>query len=294
MQPYQPSASIRLADGRALSYAEYGHPQGPPVFIFHGQPGSRFDGKFIPALSGEGPQPRIIMPERPGIGRSDPLPGRTFIDWPKDVQALAHALGLDRFVVVGASGGTPYAAACALAMPERVTRLGLISVVGPFDVPGLTTGMGPGKQIFQLAARLPWLVRLQYGMMASGAAKTPQKFLQQARGTLSTADQAVFENPELQEGFLETIKAGLENGSAGMTYDAGLYARPWKMDLPAIRVPTFIYHGEDDKNAPVAMARYLAETIPGAQARIFPGEGHFSTVVRYTGAFLKTLLENEH
>ena len=43
--------------------------------------------------------------------------------------------------------------------------------------------------------------------------------------------------------------------------------------LPAIRVPTLVVHGADDRQVPFARGRYLAERIPGARLVSFPG-GH--------------------
>jgi pimeloyl-ACP methyl ester carboxylesterase len=70
---------------------------------------------------------RLIMPERPGIGRSDTKERRTLSDWPTDVVALADALGVGRFAVLGVSAGGPYAASCAALIPQRLTAVGIVS-----------------------------------------------------------------------------------------------------------------------------------------------------------------------
>lgn len=72
---------------------------------------------------------RLIVPDRPGMGGSDPDPGRTLDAWPRDVQALADACGLERFAVLGYSEGIGYAAACAVSLPDRVTRCGFVAPV---------------------------------------------------------------------------------------------------------------------------------------------------------------------
>ena len=58
----------------------------------------------------------MISPDRPGIGLSDPKPGRTVLDWAADVSELAEHLGLQRFSVMGWSMGGPYAAAVGYAL----------------------------------------------------------------------------------------------------------------------------------------------------------------------------------
>ncbi|OQE37547.1 hypothetical protein PENNAL_c0794G03227, partial [Penicillium nalgiovense] len=70
---------------------------------------------------------RVIAPERPGFGLSTVQPNRRIMDWPADVQALAHYLSLSRFAVMGGSGGGPYALACARMLPQD-----MMSAVGIF------------------------------------------------------------------------------------------------------------------------------------------------------------------
>ena len=159
---------ITLPDGRRLAYSETGAPDGSPVLYFHGHPGSRLDvamfDRSILARSGL----RMLSIDRPGIGQSDFQPGRAIRDWPADVRGFADALGIQRFAVLGVSGGGPFAAACAQALPERVTKALLVSSVGRFDLPGITKGMGPGLTYFRLGYRFPFLCRLMLRMMASG------------------------------------------------------------------------------------------------------------------------------
>src|SRR3954471_17322215 len=97
--------TITLPGGRRLGYAKYGDPDAMPVLYCHGFPSCRLEPSMLP-VSGI----RLIALDRPGYGLSEPLPGRTLRDWPRDVAAAADALGLHRFAVVGVSGGAPYAA----------------------------------------------------------------------------------------------------------------------------------------------------------------------------------------
>jgi pimeloyl-ACP methyl ester carboxylesterase len=116
-------ATIRLGDGRALAYAEWGDRQGAPVLLFHGTPMSRLwcPDENVTAAS----RVRLLTIDRPGIGRSDVLPRRTFGDWPGDVAEFGDVLGIDEFGVVGWSAGGPYAAACAARIPDRLTGVAI-------------------------------------------------------------------------------------------------------------------------------------------------------------------------
>jgi len=116
----------RLKDGRRLGYAEFGVPNGKPLFHFHGYPGSRLEGKLLHETAAKCGV-RLIAIDRPGMGFSDVKPNRSILDWPGDVAELADSIGIDRFAVEGVSGGGPYSAACAYRIADRITKAGIVS-----------------------------------------------------------------------------------------------------------------------------------------------------------------------
>lgn len=111
---------MTLKDGRTLGYAEYGESTGTPVIGFHGMPGSRLVMKSVEkaALAARA---RIIAPDRPGYGLSQPDKHGTLLGYVDDIVELADTLKIDRFAVMGVSGGGPYPLACAYKIPQRVT-----------------------------------------------------------------------------------------------------------------------------------------------------------------------------
>ncbi|MCG6500466.1 alpha/beta fold hydrolase, partial [Kitasatospora sp. A2-31] len=127
---------VKAADGRALAVETVGDPRGRPVFLLHGTPGSRV-----------GPHPRtsvlyrlgirLVSFDRPGYGDSARLPGRRVSAAAADVRTIADELGIDRFAVLGRSGGGPHALACAALLPERVTRVALLVSLAPRNAAGL-------------------------------------------------------------------------------------------------------------------------------------------------------------
>jgi pimeloyl-ACP methyl ester carboxylesterase len=121
--------TIQLRDGRTLGYAEYGMRDGKALFYFHGHPGSRLEARLL-AEQAKHSGIRLIGIDRPGMGLSCFQAGRHLLDWPLDVVELANSLHLDRFAVVGFSGGGPYALACAYRIPQRLTACGIIAGVG--------------------------------------------------------------------------------------------------------------------------------------------------------------------
>ena len=101
--------TMRLPDGRTLGYAEYGDRHGFPLFHFHGGNSSRLEGQWL-AEAAAAHHIRLLAPDRPGFGLSDPHPQRTFLSWSVDIAHVADALGIDRFAVMGLSGAVSHCA----------------------------------------------------------------------------------------------------------------------------------------------------------------------------------------
>lgn len=276
----EPGRTITLRDSRTLGYAEYGAPGGTPVMSFHGFPGSRITSRIgHEAAVRRGV--RVIAPDRPGMGLSSYQPHRRMMDWPGDVAQLADALGLQRFAVMGVSGGGPYVAACALAIPDRLTAAAIVSGVGPMDRPGGTDGMlRMNKVLFGVQRRFPpagrTIVWLQFLVMRRIGARGFERFAK----TLPPADQAIASRPEVRDLFIADLREAFRHGARGAALENRLYASDWGFRLQDIRMPVHLWQGEDDRNVPLAHGRYQAEAIPDCRARFYPGEGHLLLVDR--------------
>ena len=73
---------------------------------------------------------RLVAIDRPGSGGSSHRRDRRVADWPDDVTAVADFLGLDRFAILGYSGGGPHALACLAGIPTRLSVACLIAPAG--------------------------------------------------------------------------------------------------------------------------------------------------------------------
>ncbi len=282
-----------LNDGRKLGYAEFGNPKGKPVFYFSGGTLSGLFAQTIHPLASRAGA-RIIAPDRPGIGQSDFKPRRSLLDWPQDVCELADALHLERFAVVSESGGSPYAAACALEIPDRLTAVGIVAGPSPFDAPGVLQEMPTqNRAAVFLAQKVPaWLLRLIYQPTVAAARHNPEKLrpqLLQSAKWMPEADRAIFTMPEYQQVLLEAFCAAFQQGARGPLEDLKLCAGSWGKWLMDIPIEVRLWHGEADTNAPTAMARYMQGAIPGSRATFYPGEGHVSVMHKYGCEILGTL-----
>jgi pimeloyl-ACP methyl ester carboxylesterase len=276
------SQSLRLPDGRTLTYAEYGVPAGKPVLYFHGHGGSRLepavlgDDEFIKAGI------RLIAPDRPGMGGSDFQPGRGFSHWPKDVVTLAGRLGLSKFAILGISGGGGYISACARWIPERLSAAVIVSGAGQMNSPEARTSLPVmGRLMWWLAARSARLMGLLLSLSKPRNLDDPAKIRQQLKRTMPPGEVAVFDKPGRLEAFMASGAESMRQGVRGIAWDAHLYARSWDFHLEEICFPVRLLHGEADLNVPVAVARKVAASIPGCRATFYPGEGHFSTLANH-------------
>lgn len=283
------SHTIQLPGGRTLGYLELGAPQGKPIMILHGLPGSRLDGFYIQAQVYSDLNLRAIFPDRPGIGLSDFKPDRALLDWPSDLAALADSLGWERFPLMGISAGEPSALACAYKMPDRITSLTLAASVAPLDVPGIMNQMGPGRYFFLNARRLPWLVQFQFHMLKYGLSKNPDQVMQQVAPTLAPPDRVIFNQEHIRLAFQASLREMMRTGTRGMAWDAALTARSWGFALQDVAVPVEVWYGGQDTNAPPQMGKYLSEQIPRSTVHYEPEEGHFSLIVHHFEKMIQTI-----
>jgi len=265
--------TVTLPDGRALAYLQRGDPAGRPVLYFHGIPGSRLD-VWGPDDLAARVGARLVAPDRPGIGRSDPRPARRLLDWPADVAHLADALGLDRFAVLGYSAGGPYALACAHALPERVTAVGLLAAMGPLDGPKGVLDMG--KPVYwRLARRSPRLMSRLWQLMGDTARKRPRRAVAGMRMGLSAPEKEVFGRPGVAERVVALLAETTRQGGTRVTEDQRVLLEPWGFRPEDVRVPVSVWHGDQDTFVRQRVGEAYARTIPGCRYTACPGTGHF-------------------
>jgi pimeloyl-ACP methyl ester carboxylesterase len=280
---------LNLPDGRVLAYEEYGDRQGRPVFFFHGTPGSRMFHPPDDVTRSLGV--RLICVDRPGYGGSTFQPGRRFLDWPKDVSALADALQIRTFAVAGHSGGGPYALVCACCLPERVSAAAVLSGAGPVDVPNITEGLTPLHGLaFKIGRYSPWfLIRALTWFFFRKAAADPARAIDLDARERSSADEAVLQIPGVRENCIESDVEAYRQGLRGFSWDVRLMTRPWGFALEEIRIPVHLWHGTDDDFTTTGMARYMAAKIPNCKAHIYEHEGHMLLIPRWKEILMSTL-----
>lgn len=265
---------LNLRDGRRLAYSELGDPKGIPIIHHHGMPGSRLEHEAEPDLY-RSLGVRLITPDRPGYGLSDPSPNRLLRDWPIDVAELADSLGIAKFGILGLSGGGIYALACAAAIPDRLTDVVVTGCPGPMQRPGALAGMRfLTRAGVVLGAHAPWLLDAGARVVSPLVRRFPSFFVDHFNNGVPPADRQWLSMPSVNRGAAETLREALRPGVRGYVQDIRVLATPWGFDLGDIHAPVHLWHGDQDLVIPLHHGRYLASVIPNATLRICPGEGH--------------------
>lgn len=289
-QPMNEEEAVQTADGRTISYAEYGDSSGEPIVFFHGWPSSRYQAAYLDPIASERGL-RILAPDRPGIGESTPRPGRHFEDWPQDVAAFADALGLGQFPILGISGGGPYTLATCAALGDRVTRAAVVCGAPPLaakDDRGhmhwayktLAASQGLRRTL------LPALVPLSRWMVGRGAQRAPMSWM--LRSVPARDREALFSQggwEMVTRSYLEAVR----NGTKSILSEGELYLDEWHFDVEQIKVPLRFWHGKDDANLPCHVAQRLANRIPSAEGCWVEGEGHYSLAIFHSEEMLDWL-----
>jgi pimeloyl-ACP methyl ester carboxylesterase len=146
---------------------------------------------------------------------------------------------------------------------------------------------------FRLARSAPALSRILNRVFAALLRRRPELLNTLLAAGTSAPDCEVLADPDVDAMLAASLREALRAGSQGASHELGLLARPWDFDVTTIRVPCYLWHGEQDRTVPIDMARRMAALIPGCQATFLAEEGHFSLPLRHADAVLETLLRHQ-
>ncbi|MGI8491996.1 MAG: alpha/beta fold hydrolase [Acidimicrobiales bacterium] len=236
---------------------------------------------------------RSVFVGSPGYGASTPCPGRRVADVAGDVESVLDAIGAERFVTAGWSGGGPHALACAALLGERCLGVATIAGVAPFDAEGLDwlEGMGPeNREEFALAlAGDAAALRRSLGDAAQALREIgPDQLVDAFGGLLSEPDRACLHGP-FAAYVAATMRRAVVEGVEGWYDDDKAFMKPWGFDLEAVAVPVIIWRADLDLMVPPAHGAWLAAHVPGAKDRLVAGQGHLSLLEGHYRAVVSEL-----
>jgi pimeloyl-ACP methyl ester carboxylesterase len=273
---------LQLGDGRTLHvYDTDADADRLAVFWHHGTPniGAPPEPLFAAA---EELGIRWVSYDRPGYGGSTPYPDRDVASAAAYVCTIADALGIDKFALMGHSGGGSHALACGALLPERV--LGVVSVAGlaPFDAEGLVwfAGMAPSGAASLRAAAEGREAKERYEASAD----------EDADPGFIPADLAALEGE--WSWFISVVRPAIEKGPGGLIDDDLAYVAPWGIDPAQVIAPILLLHGGRDRVVPSSHSEWLARHCPSAELWLYPDDGHISVLTSGAAAAMGWLREH--
>lgn len=271
---------MTLRDGRTLAYMDRGPRDGTPVFYFHGFQGSRLERMAVPEELLARLGVRLIAPDRPGMGLSTPLRGRTVVDWAEDVRQLAeHLLGPGQaFSILGFSAGATYALACG-----RLPGLRAMALAGSLGLPHLIANwrrFSAETWRILLSAKLANFRQATFLRIEKKHRERLfahwESYIEEVKAGLSEGDRRILSEPEVEESFRQNRRESYAQGPGYLLQEIqALYSDP-HIDLGQLGACTvLIVHGNEDLVVPVEVARDLHERIPGSGYQELPRCGHY-------------------
>lgn len=266
---------ISLSDGRRIVFSVTGPPDGIPVVYCHGVIGTALEASIdLESITAE-LGIRHIAVSRPGIGGSDPAPGRDLLGFADDLRQVADALSIDRFGIVGVSAGGPYALAVARRLPDRITGAAICSSLSPLAPPHRSPGMPMRIRLpLALVVGAPRFCETVGELGLPLVRRHPRLLSRVIAAHAAPEERRLLHTAGERHAAATSFLTAAAHGVRGMIDDYLICTRPWGFDPAEVDCAIQLWHGARDPLVPVEHALQLAVTLPRSQLFVAPDEGH--------------------
>jgi 3-oxoadipate enol-lactonase len=238
-------ARVRTSFGNRIGWAEAGGGEATPIVFLHGVGSDK--SVWHPQLERFGQTRRTVAFDYPGYGESDPAPeGTTRDDYASAIMSAMSALGIDRAHICGLSLGGVIAIAIHHAAAERCASLILAD----------TFAVHPeGRAIYER------------GVAASGDLRA----MAESRVDVLLAQPA---DPAVRSEVVETM-ARIDPAAYRIGAEA-VWLADQRDRVRAVRVPTLVLCGAEDRPTPPGLSLELESMIAGSRLAIIERAGHLT------------------
>lgn len=269
--PYQ---FYYFKDGRQLAYREYGDPEGQVVLGFHEGSGS----SLLPPGNHDIAKElglRILCPERPGFGLSDPVPDYHYDVVADDMVEWLDDLGVESLKIYSILSGALFGVATALKLGDRVKMIFINS--------GRMIG-NPSQEdnlVNRFRARLmghPWLVDTFFSILRARISKNMMgRFIRRTVNSSPSDGAFLGRHPEAMDFIATYVIESVAVSSKGVSEEIKMFAREQPLDITDLSCRVVIWHGEDDTLSPFEnLLPHFEKFSP--EVILYPGIGCMMTI----------------
>ena len=259
--------TLGLSNGRKLAWSEWGPSSGKPVLFLTGAGMAGSLGFGLEHL--DDLDIRLISPDRPGLGDSDPDLEKTLQSVAVDLHELVRHFGQNRMPVAAFSQGAAFA--LALAASGAASCLAIVSGQDDLSFAPFQEGLPDQvRQMVEQAGEDPaGLVAMLEGFAE------PKGFYDFILLMSSQEDRAIYSSEPFATAYLRALEKGFVQGAKGYALDTLAALGPWGFDLCGVTCPVALWYGGKD-TSPVHspdFGRSLANRLPNAYRRFLAEEG---------------------
>ncbi|MDG5748845.1 alpha/beta hydrolase [Qipengyuania sp. XHP0207] len=253
-----PSQRFELADGRTVHLRDEGPRDAPAIVLLHG---SNADlATWQPWVERLREDYRVIRFDQRGHGLTGPAPDNDYslAAFVADVDRVADALDLDRFVLAGNSMGGGIAMGYAIAHPERLRGLVLV------DAGGAPIRRERGGNLAFTVAAMP--------VVGDAASQVLPRSLVARSLSQSVSNHEVV-TPQAIDRYWEMARYPGNRGATRARFSTRRV--PFTPEqIAEVEVPTLVMWGKEDALIPYAAAGWYMDHLPQATLAAYPAIGH--------------------
>jgi pimeloyl-ACP methyl ester carboxylesterase len=266
---HAPHAALRLPDGRAMAWAEYGSARGLPCVLIPDTGSSRLAPGWLLHDSALPAAIRLLAIDRPGIGASDPI-GFGGTEQPaEDLRRLVETLAVGRVAVVGIGRGADDALAFAARYPTLVSSVSAVSVRLPSGESRRRALLHPRRRPGR-----NWAGPLACWVKTAGkdADLTDESTWRRMLDRLDPKAAEVLADRWMESDFRDAVAADAAQINPAWTAPARALGSPaWVLDPGAVRVPVEVWQGRHETGTTLASVQEFSADLPGWTVRSAPG-----------------------
>ena len=261
-----------------LQYNSWGNLKASQVILFfHGFPGSHVQARSLEKHLKKF-DIGLIAVDRPGYGQSTFTKPGDYKSHLEGILELLSGLEVQKFSVLGVSGGSPLAHVMAASYPDRIQNLIIVCGMTPFDKEGKKLYSEYQRRVLSVRK---WIPNPMIRRLTNSVLKYygPEKKLQRFMTFLNESDKKSLMLNENRMVIFQSMIEARRQQSSGIVWDSALYAQNWlqNCDIESFKkFPVQYYHGKQDNVLSYQMSDHMKKLIPHSKLTLFEEEGHYS------------------